>query len=257
MAAVVSAITAVAGLLLAVFGIPLVGASSPLGRGVAAEGAPTSDAVAAASPSQTPTTTTTPPPTPSTSASVSVSASALPSVSPSSPPPASASAPASSCSSSLPKDWRRVKAAALAVCFGRPDGWEHVPASEVQSTWRSPDRSYDLSVKRDRSYGSTPQAASAGQLAWYRDTAESSMADLEVTTHKTRQNGRDALWLEIDYHWARQSEPRKRLEVFVAGRAGYVYQLLVDTEASAQRLAEQSRLFATARESLRIDVNAR
>lgn len=250
MAAVVSAITAVAGLLLAVFGIPLVGGSSPLGRGVAAEGAPTSDAVAAASPSPSQT------PTPSASASVSVPASALPSVSPS-PPPASVSAPASSCSSSLPKDWRRVKAAALAVCFGRPDGWEQVPASEVQSTWRSPDRSYDLSVKRDRSYGSTPQAASAGQLAWYRDTAESSMADLEVTTHKTRQNGRDALWLEIDYHWARQSKPRKRLEVFVAGRAGYVYQLLVDTEASPQRLAEQSRLFATARESLRIDVNAR
>ncbi|MFJ3041531.1 MULTISPECIES: hypothetical protein [Streptomyces] len=130
-----------------------------------------------------------------------------------------------------------------------------MPASELQSTWRSPDGAYDLSVKRDRSYGSTPQAASAGQLAWYRDTAESSMAGIEVTTHKTRQNGRDALWLEIDYHWAQQSEPRKRLEVFVAGRAGYVYQLLVDTEATAQRLAEQSRLFATARASLRIDVS--
>ncbi|MGV9505757.1 hypothetical protein ACWDQZ_09135 [Streptomyces tendae] len=130
-----------------------------------------------------------------------------------------------------------------------------MPASELQSTWRSPDGAYDLSVKRDRTYGSTPQAASAGQLAWYRDTAESSMADIEVTTHKTRQNGRDALWLEIDYHWARQSEPRKRVEVFVAGKAGYVYQLLVDTEATAQRLAEQSRLFATARASLRIDAS--
>ncbi|MFL9656489.1 hypothetical protein ACJ7VE_22555 [Streptomyces sp. PB17] len=130
-----------------------------------------------------------------------------------------------------------------------------MPASELHSTWRSPDGAYDLSVKRDRSYGSTPQAASAGQLAWYRDTAASSMAGIEVTTHRTRQNGRDALWLAIDYHWAQQSEPRKRLEVFVAGRAGYVYQLLVDTEATARRLAEQSRLFATARESLRIDVS--
>ncbi|MFE0419110.1 hypothetical protein [Streptomyces tendae] len=166
-----------------------------------------------------------------------------------------ASAAASSCSSSLPTSWRRVEEAPLTVCFGRPDGWDEVPASELQSTWRSPDGAYDLSVKRDRSYGSTPQAASAGQLAWYRDTAESSMADIEVTTHRTRQNGRDALWLEIDYHWARQSEPRKRLEVFVAGRAGHVYQLLVDTEATAQRLAEQRRLFATARESLRIDVS--
>ncbi|MFF0589298.1 hypothetical protein ACFYWD_25410 [Streptomyces sp. NPDC003781] len=131
-----------------------------------------------------------------------------------------------------------------------------MPASELQSTWRSPDGAYDLSVKRDTSYGSTPQAASAGQLAWYRDTAASSMADLEVTTHKTRQNGRDAVWLEIDYHWAKQSEPRRRLEVFVAGRAGYVYQLLVDTEATPQRLAAQTRMFATARESLRIDVPA-
>ncbi|MER7966615.1 hypothetical protein [Streptomyces ardesiacus] len=131
-----------------------------------------------------------------------------------------------------------------------------MPASEVQSTWRSPDGEYDLSVKRDRSYGSTPQAASAGQLAWYRDSTESSMADLEVTTHTTRQNGRDALWIEIDYHWVKQSEPRKRLEVFVAGRAGYVYQLLVDTSATAQRLAEQTRLFATARKSLLIDVTA-
>ncbi|WP_205351049.1 hypothetical protein [Streptomyces sp. CB09001] len=113
---------------------------------------------------------------------------------------------------------------------------------------------YDLTVKRDRTYGSTARAASAGQLDWYRDTSESSMADVEVTTHKTRQNGRDALWLEIDYHWEKQSEPRKRLEVFVAGKAGHVYQLLVDTEATSQRLAEQTRLFATARKNLLIDV---
>ncbi|CAL9650085.1 hypothetical protein SUDANB176_06595 [Streptomyces sp. enrichment culture] len=78
---------------------------------------------------------------------------------------------------------------------------------------------------------STARSASAGQLAWYRKTAESSMDDLEVVTHTTRQNGRDALWLEMDYHWVGQSEPRKRLEVFVAGKAGHVYQLLVDTTA--------------------------
>ncbi|WP_254394818.1 hypothetical protein [Streptomyces sp. AC512_CC834] len=124
----------------------------------------------------------------------------------------------------------------------------------MQSTWHSPNGAHALSVKRDTSYGSTAQAASAGQLAWYRDTAESSMADIEVTTHKTRQNGREALWLEIDYHWAKQSEPRKRLEVFVAGKTGYVYQLLVDTEATSQRLSEQARLFSTARANLLIDV---
>lgn len=265
-AAVVSAITAVAGLLLAVFGVPLVGGSSPLGRGVAADGTSTTESVAAPSASASP------------SVSVSASASASASASGAANGPdsgsgsasdsdsgsgsgsgaasASASASASSCSPSLPEDWRRVKEAALTACFGRPGGWSEVPASEVQSTWRSPDGEYDLSIKRDRSYGSTPQAASAGQLAWYRNTAESSMADLEVTTHTTRQNGRDALWIEIDYHWVKQSEPRKRLEVFVAGRAGYVYQLLVDTSATAQRLAEQTRLFTTARKSLLIDVTA-
>ncbi|MFH8704492.1 hypothetical protein [Streptomyces rubrogriseus] len=168
---------------------------------------------------------------------------------------ASASASASSCSSSLPKGWRRVEVPALTVCFGRPGGWGEKPASELQSSWGSPDGGYDLTVKRDRTYGSTARAASAGQLAWYRDTSESSMADVGVTTHKTRQNGRDALWLEIDYHWEKQSAPRKRLEVFVAGKAGYVYQLLVDTEATSQRLAEQSRLFAAARKNLLIDVS--
>ncbi|MET9821840.1 hypothetical protein ABZ038_09490 [Streptomyces sp. NPDC006349] len=72
----------------------------------------------------------------------------------------------------------------------------------------------------------------------------------------THQNGREALWLEIDYHWAGQSAPRRRLEVFVAGESGYVYQLLVDTEGTPQRLAEQTRLFSTARANLLIDVAA-
>ncbi len=261
-AAVVSAITAVAGLLLAVFGVPLVGGSSPLGRGAAADGTSTTESVAAPSASASPSVSVSASASASGAAngpdsgSDSGSASDSGSDSGSGAASASASASASSCSPSLPEDWHRVKEAALTACFGRPGGWSEVPASEVQSTWRSPNGEYDLSIKRDRSYGSTPQAASAGQLAWYRDSPESSMADLEVTTHTTRQNGRDALWIEIDYHWVKQSEPRKRLEVFVAGRAGYVYQLLVDTSATAQRLAEQTRLFATARKSLLIDVTA-
>ncbi|MCX5109525.1 hypothetical protein OOK13_13465 [Streptomyces sp. NBC_00378] len=113
-----------------------------------------------------------------------------------------------------------------------------------------------MSVKRDTSYGATAQAASAGQLAWYRDTAKSSMADLKAVSHTTRQNGRGALWLEIDYHWAGQSEARKPVEVFVAGRAGragQVYQLLFDTAARPEKLAMQQRLFTTARAQLLID----
>ncbi len=124
--------------------------------------------------------------------------------------------------------------------------------SNLQSNWRSPDKAHDMSVKRDTLHGSTPEAASA-QLAWYRDTAESSMADLTVLTHPTRQSGNDALWLEIDYHWAGQAEPRKRVELFVAGKVGHVYQLLFDTAATPTKLAAQQQLFATARDQLLID----
>ncbi|MGW3955750.1 hypothetical protein ACWEKM_33655 [Streptomyces sp. NPDC004752] len=112
-----------------------------------------------------------------------------------------------------------------------------------------------MSVKRDSSYGSTPEAASAGQLAWYRDTAKSSMADLKVVTRPTRQSGKDALWLEIDYRWAGQAEPRKRVELFVAGKASHVYQLLFDTAATPKKLAAQRQLFAAARDQLLIDTS--
>lgn len=147
---------------------------------------------------------------------------------------------------------------ALTVGFAVPDGWVRRPAGAIQSTWRSPDSTHEMSVKRDTSYGATPREASVGQLAWYRDTAASSMAALKAVTHTTRQNGKDALWLEIDYHWAGQTEPRKRVEVFVAGSAGHVYQLLLDTAAGPgnRHLATQRELFATARAHLLIDRNA-
>ncbi|MFI2508978.1 hypothetical protein [Streptomyces sp. NPDC018972] len=222
----VSALTAVAGLLLALFGVPLIGGSAA-NRSVADDvGA---DAV----------------PVPSTSA-------------PSGPPStrtAGNDAPEPS-GSPPPEGWHRVGEPGLTVAFALPDGWVRQPAGELQSTWRSPDGAHDLSVKRDTSYGSTARAASAGQLAWYRRTSESSMDDLEVVTHTTRQNGRDAIRLEMDYHWVGQSQPRKRLEVFVAGEAGRVYQLLVDTAATRRRLAEQRRLFTTARSHLLIDTTA-
>ncbi|MGW4024932.1 hypothetical protein [Streptomyces sp. NPDC005009] len=231
MAAVVSAITAVAGLLLALFGVPLIGGSAA-NRSVA------DDVGAAAVPA------------PSTSAPSTSAPSASPSSRPAGDDKSGPSAPPP------PKGWHRVDEPGLTVSFALPDGWVRKPASELQSTWRSPDGAYDLSVKRDTTHGSTARAASAGQLDWYRIASESSMDGLEVVHHTTRQNGRDAIWLEMDYHYVGQSEPRKRLEVFVAGEAGQVYQLLVDTTATRRHLAEQRRLFTTARSHLLIDTAA-
>ncbi|MEL5961213.1 hypothetical protein AADR41_41760 [Streptomyces sp. CLV115] len=226
-AAWVSAITAVVGLLLAVLGIPLVGGSS-VNRTVADHaGAPAGPA------SSTPDRPGSPDATDGPGAT-------SPGPSRPAPPP-------------VPEGWRRVEEPGLTVVFAVPDGWTRKERNTIQSNWISPDGAHDMSVKRDTSYGATAQDASAGQLAWYRDTARSSMAGLKASTHTTRQNGRSALWLEIDYHWAGQSEPRKRVEVFVPGEAGQVYQLLLDTAATPGGLATQRRLFTTARAQLLID----
>lgn len=222
-AALVSAATAVVGLLLAMFGVPLFGGASS-GNRPAAGGA----AAASAPPDSTTSTTPTTPPS-----------------------------GAAASHSALPSGWRRVDAPGLRAAFAVPDSWTQDVDSDIQSNWSSPDESHAMSLKRDLSYGSTPKAAVAGQLKWYRDASVSRMADLEVVTHPTRQNGKDALWLEIDYHWAGQSEPRKRVELFVAGKAGRVYQLLFDTAATPGKLATQKQLFATARTQLLIDVGVR
>ncbi|MFI0928683.1 hypothetical protein ACH4TP_32995 [Streptomyces sp. NPDC021012] len=124
----------------------------------------------------------------------------------------------------------------------------------IQSMWASRDGTYEIVVKRDTSYGPTAHAAAQGQLAWYRKEAESSMADLRATNHTTRQGGKDAVWLELDYHWRGQTTPRKRVEVFVAGDAGRVYQLLVDTAATGNHLTRQRELFDAARAQLVTDI---
>ncbi|MFG2550168.1 hypothetical protein [Streptomyces sp. NPDC048581] len=220
-AALVSAATAVVGLLLAMFGVPLIGGSPSGNRPTTAGGA----AAASAAPDRS---ASTAPPTDPTAAS-----------------------------SALPSGWRRVDAPDLRAAFALPDSWTQDVDSDIQSNWSSPDENHAMSLKRDLSYGSTPKAAGAGQLKWYRDTSVSRMADLKVVTHPTRQNGKDALWLEIDYHWAGQDEPRKRVELFVAGKAGHVYQLLFDTAATPGKLATQKQLFATARAHLLIDQSVR
>lgn len=235
----VSAITAVIGLLLAVFGVPFVGGSSA--HRTIAGGAETTPASSTSAPAETHTPGS---PAATIEPSTAPSASSQPSVS-SKPSP-----------SAVPKGWHRVSEADLTVAFALPDGWIQRMKNDIQSNWKSPDDAHDMSVKRDTSYGSTALEASAGQLAWYRDTGKSSMADLEVVTHPTQQNGQSALWLEIDYHWVRQREPRKRVELFVAGQAGHVYQLLFDTAASSEKLARQRQMFATARAHLLIDWSA-
>lgn len=251
----VSAITAVAGLLPALFGVPLIGGSAA-GRSVA------DDVGAAAVPAPS---TSVPSGPPSTRAGNEETEPSAPQTTPagneepepSGPPSTRAGSDGTEPSASPPpKGWHRVDEPRLTVAFGLPDGWVRQPASAIQSTWHAPDGAHALSVKRDTTYGSTARAASTGQLAWYRRPAESSMDGLEVVTHTTRQNGRDAIWLEIDYHYVGQSEPRKRVEVFVAGKAGHVYQLLLDTTATRGHLAEQRRLFTTARSHLLIDTTA-
>ncbi|MER6998666.1 hypothetical protein [Streptomyces sp. NPDC000410] len=215
LAALVSALTAVVGLLLALFGVPFVG-NAPTG-------APTGGVTAVPPPAAP-----TPTPTPTKAA------------------PGSQPAP--------PAGWRRVTNPALAVSFAVPDGWKKEKENAIQTIWKSADGTYDMSVKRDTSYGATAQAAADGQLAWYRRTADSSMADVRSVPRATRQGGKAAVWLEIDYHGAGQTEPRKRVEVFVAGDAGRVYQLLIDTVATPERLAKQRELFGIARAQLRTDV---
>lgn len=225
-AALVSAVVAVVGLLLAVFGVPLAGGPSPNQPVALGARAPVTSGVSEI------------PETPAASASST---------------PTRPAGPRAPSPPALPSGWERVRAPRLSVIFAVPDGWTQLIDSDLQNNWRSPDQSHDMSVKRDTTYGSTPEAASTGQLAWYRDTAESSMADLTVVTHPTRQSGKGALWLEMDYHWAGQAEPRKRVELFVAGEAGHVYQLLFDTAATPTKLADQQRLFAIARGQLLID----
>lgn len=154
----------------------------------------------------------------------------------------------------LPQGWRRVREADLTAAFAVPDGWKRTKKNEIQSIWASPGGTYEIVVKRDTSYGPVARAAADGQLAWYRKEAESSMAGLRATTHTAEQGGKDAVRLELDYHWSGQATPRRRVEVFVAGDAGHVYQLLVDTTATDGHLAAQRELFDTARAQLVTDV---
>ncbi|WP_327358623.1 serine/threonine-protein kinase [Streptomyces sp. NBC_01304] len=191
-------------------------------------------------------TTTSAPASPGPSPSETPSASETPSPSASASPSAPATPP--------PSGWRRVTEKQLTVALAVPKGWQVHERDRIKTNWHSPDDKFTLGVKRDNAYGPTAAEAAKGQLAWYRKTAESSMAGITTRTHRTRQGDRDAVWLEIDYHWNGQSGPRKRLELFVPGTGGRVYQLHVDNAATPAALAEQREYFDAARAQLRTDV---
>ncbi|MFK0252451.1 hypothetical protein [Streptomyces sp. NPDC090445] len=239
-AAAVSAATAVAGLLLAVFGLP--GAVVSSGARPPAPGTPASPGPSATAPSA--------PGQPATPAPTAPPASPAPRASPA-PTPGSATTPAPA---PLPAGWHPFVEPALTLSGAVPDGWQPEASDDLRRNWKSPDGAHVLGYKRDSFNGTTADAAADGQLAWYRKTAESSMEGLQVQRTRTAHDGKDAVLLTLDYHWAGQSAPRRRVELFVTGAAGQVYQLLVDSEAGAGRPAEQAGLFDTARARLRTDV---
>ncbi|MFC9812977.1 hypothetical protein ACFVJM_13025 [Streptomyces virginiae] len=220
-ATVVSAATALAALVFALFG--LTGGAGGSTRQPTAPGTTSS-----APPAETPTagpTATTPPSTRPT---------------PAEPPPAP------------PEGWRRIDATALTLSLAVPDGWKIKDDDALHANWISPDGRYVIGVKRDSTHGSTAAAAAIGQLAWYRNSAESKMYDLKEQSRTLDQQGRSAVRLDLDFRWEGKTEPARRTELFVAGGGGQVYQLFVD-DIHLDAASELPTLFETARTHLRTD----
>ncbi len=151
-----------------------------------------------------------------------------------------------------PAGRHRVDAAALTASPALPDGWKIKDDDALHVNWVSPDGRYVIGVKRDSTHGSTAQAASIGRLAWYRKTAESKMADLTARSGTLEQGGRDAVRLDLDFHWEGAGSPVRRIELFVAGEQGQVYQLLVE-EQHLDGTSALTGLFETTRTHLRTD----
>ncbi|ARE73940.1 MULTISPECIES: hypothetical protein [unclassified Streptomyces] len=237
-AAVVSAATALAALVFGLFGLTGSGfGSGGSSRTPAAPGAPGgSPEPPAERPSASPTATAVPPP----ASAPEGTATTRPTPTPVDTPPAP------------PAGWHRVDASALTASLALPDGWKIKDDDAMHVNWVSPDGRYVIGVKRDGTHGSTAQAASIGQLAWYRKAAESKMVDLTARSSTLEQGGRSAVRLDLDFRWEGVSSPARRIELFVAGEQGQVYQLL----AEDQHLDGTSALiglFETARTHLRTD----
>ncbi|KOG44605.1 hypothetical protein ADK75_34675 [Streptomyces virginiae] len=239
-AAVVSAATALAALVFGLFGLTGSGfGSGGSSRTPAAPGAPGgSPEPPAERPSASPTATAVPPPASAPEGTATTRPSPTPT--PVDTPPAP------------PAGWHRVDASALAASLALPDGWKIKDDDAMHVNWVSPDGRYVIGVKRDSTHGSTAQAASIGQLAWYRKTAESKMVDLTARSSTLEQGGRSAVRLDLDFRWEGVSSPARRIELFVAGEQGQVYQLLAEDQHldGASALTD---LFETARTHLRTD----
>ncbi|MFD7259244.1 hypothetical protein [Streptomyces sp. NPDC059874] len=223
-AAVVSAATAVAALIFGLAGKDV----SPARHAGAPGGTPGTSLPPAETPSAGPTATATPAP-PATTGSAP----------PTTPPP-------------LPEGWHSVTAAALTASLALPDGWKVKDDDALHVNWISPDGRYVIGIKRDGTHGSTPQAASIGQLAWYRNSAESKMLDLTAASRTLDQGGRPAVRLDLDFRWEGESAPSQRIELFVAGAGGQVYQLLAE-DKHPDKTSALTELFDTARAHLLID----
>lgn len=226
-AAVVSAATAVAALLFGLFGLIGAGGSprtpAPGGPAGASTSLPPPE-----TPSASPTATATAPPTPTAPATPAKE-----------PPP-------------LPAGWQRIDAPALAASLALPDGWKLKEDDAMHVNWVSPDGRYVIGVKRDSTHGSTAQAASIGQLAWYRESAQSKMLDLTADSRSLDQRGRDAVRLDLDFRWEGERTPSHRIELFVAGAGGQVYQLLAE-DKQLDGASVLTELFETARAQLVVD----
>ncbi|MFE1803543.1 hypothetical protein [Streptomyces sp. NPDC059533] len=170
---------------------------------------------------------------------------------PTSPPPSASGEPAPP---PVPSGWHIVRAKALRLAVAVPDGWKPDVDNALQSTWVSPDNRYVIGVKRDDSNGHTAPAAAVGQLAWYGRTQESKMVALTSETHADKQAGREAVRLEMDYHWPGQESPCHRTELFVTGDGGQVYQLLVNDQQYNEQTSDLPQLLATARAQWRTDL---
>ncbi|MFB7179328.1 hypothetical protein ACFCYI_16665 [Streptomyces sp. NPDC056257] len=231
LAAVVSAATAVAALVLGLFGL--------IGAGGSTRTPDASGGSSSMPPAETPSATATETPTPAPTPTGSAGPGATPTPAPSPPPP-------------LPPGWRRTDAAALTTSLALPDGWKLKEDDAQRANWISPDGRYVLGVKRDSTHGSTAQAASIGQLAWYRQSAQSKMYDLTAESRALDQRGRDAVRLDLDFRWEGERTPSRRIELFVAGERGQVYQLLAD-DLRPDQASALPELFETARAQLVVD----
>ncbi|MFT2015819.1 protein kinase domain-containing protein [Streptomyces sp. 796.1] len=171
--------------------------------------------------------------------------------------PTPTGAPTGAPRPALPAGWRLTAHAPLTAQVALPEGFRTGGTSRTEASWTGGDqRAFTIGLTRDTALGDTAAEASEQQISWYRDTQDSSMEDVRTRRHTLDWYGQPARWIEVDYRIRGKREQRRRLELFVPGAEHRVYQLRVDTTATAPHRTEQERMFAVARDQLRIDTDA-